>query len=113
MEIEIMSDQEQYIPHRLSQFEKFSSGIIAVIIAGLLGWVGLSVSNQQVQQGIIITTQTAQSVTLTKIQSSIDKAVPARNALITSNALLTQRVDSLDKAVQALEAEVDALENKH
>jgi len=107
------SNQEQYIPHRLSQFEKASSGIVAAIIIALIAWVGTSVSDQQVQQAKIITTQTAQSVTLTKIQSSIDKAVPARNALITSNALLTQRVDSLDRAVEVLEAEVNALENKH
>ncbi len=107
------TNQEQYIPHRLSQFEKATTGAVATIITTLLLWVGVSVNGQQVAQATIITTQTAQSVTLTKIQSSIDKAVPARNALITSNALLTQRVDSLDRAVEALEAEVDALEDKH
>lgn len=109
----MQASQEQYIPHRLSQFEKASSGIVAAIIIALIAWVGTSVSDQQVQQARIITTQTAQSVTLTKIQSSIDKAVPARNALITSNALLTQRVDSLDKEVKSLKDDVDALEGKH
>jgi hypothetical protein len=104
------ANQEQYIPHRLSQFEKASSGIVAAIIIALIVWVGTSVSGQQIQQARIITTQTAQSVTLTKIQSSIDKSVPARNALITSNALLTQRVDSLDREVEALQADMDELE---
>jgi hypothetical protein len=107
----MMSNQDQYIPHRLSQFEKASSGVVAAIIIALIAWVGTSVSDQQIQQARIITTQTAQSVTLTKIQSSIDKAVPARNALITSNALLTQRVDSLDRTVEALESVVDMLKN--
>ena len=105
--------QEQFIPHRLSQFEKASSGIIAAIITALLAWVGISVSDQQVQQGMIITTQTAQSVTLTKIQSSIDKAVPTRNALITSNALLSQRVDSIDRDIDKLKLEVKDLEKHH
>jgi len=109
----VSNNQEQYIPHRLSQFEKASSGIIAAIITGLLAWVGISVSDQQVQQARIITTQGAQSITLTKIQSSIDKAVPARNALITSNALLTQRVDVLYGEVEELKEDVNSLENKH
>lgn len=107
------ANQEQYIPHRLSQFEKASSGIVAAIIIALIAWVGTSVSGQQVQQARIITTQTAQSVTLTKIQNAIDKAVPARNALITSNEVLKQRVDSLDKDVTVLERKVYALEGKH
>lgn len=107
------NSQEQFIPHRLSQFEKASSGIIAAIITALLAWVGISVSDQQVQQGMIITTQTAQSVTLTKIQSSIDKAVPTRNALITSNALLSQRVDSIDRDIDKLKLEVKDLEKHH
>lgn len=107
------TNEYQYIPHRLSQFEKASSGIVAAIIIALIAWVGTSVSDQQIQQARIITTQTAQSVTLTKIQSSIDEAVPARNALITSNELLKQRVDSLDKDLTALEFKVDVLKGKH
>jgi hypothetical protein len=109
----VTTNEYQYIPHRLSQFEKASSGIVAAIIIALIAWVGTSVSDQQIQQARIITTQTAQSVTLTKIQSSIDEAVPARNALITSNELLKQRVDSLDKDLTALEFKVDVLKGKH
>ncbi len=90
-------------------FEKATNGIIATIIALLLAWVGKSVSDQQVQQAKIITTQASQSATLIQIQSSIDKAVPARNALITSNAVLIQRVNSLNVKVEDLEAEVDLL----
>jgi hypothetical protein len=109
----VPANEYQYIPHRLSQFEKASSGIVAAIIIALIAWVGASVSDQQIQQARIITTQTAQSVTLTKIQSSIDEAVPARNALITSTELLKQRVDSLDKDLTALEIKVDLLKSKH
>lgn len=104
-----MANQDQYIPHRLSQFEKATTGIVATLITALLAWVGVSVSGQQVQQAKIITTQASQSKTLIQIQSSIDKAVPARNALITSNAVLIQRVSALDKKTDDLEKTVDIL----
>ena len=108
-----MDNNEQYIPHRLSQFEKATTGILATVITAILLWVGISVSGQQVQQATIITTQTAQTVTLTKIQKAIDAAVPARNALITSNELLKQRVDIQDRDIKRLEVQVHELEEHH
>lgn len=105
-----MSTNDQYIPHRLSQFEKATTGIVAALMTTLLVWVGVSVNEQKIQQVATQERLIAQSVILIKLQKSVEDAAPARNALITDNALLKQRVVSLEEDVNTIKGDIDSLE---
>jgi len=108
-----VSSNEQYIPHKLSQFEKATTGIVATLMTSLLIWVGVSVNEQKIQQTATQERLIALSVIVIKVQKGIEDAVPARNALITANALLNQRVGSLEKEVSTMKIDINTLESGH
>ena len=96
------SNQDQYIPHRLSPFEKATSGIVAAIIVALLAWVGNGVQQSQIQYSAIQERLLGQSAILIKLQNTVEKATDGRIALERNDAIMTQRINNLDEEVEEI-----------
>jgi hypothetical protein len=77
-------------------FEKWALSILALVIVGLLAWVGNTVNNNQIQYARIEVTLTSNSLMLVDMKTKFENAVQWRSAIATEQALIKQRLSVLE-----------------
>ena len=76
-----------------SSFEKWALSILGLVIIGLLGWVGKTVNNNQVQYARIEERLTNQTVMLTELNNKYSARDMKISSIERELALLKQQVN--------------------
>lgn len=79
-----------------STFEKWALGILALVVVGLLAWVGNTVNKNQIQYARIEVTLTSNSLMLVDMKTKFENAVQWRSEMKTEQALIKQRLTALE-----------------
>jgi hypothetical protein len=77
-------------------FEKWALSILAAVIILILGWVGVTVNQNQLQYARIEERLANQSVLLVSLQNSVGDATKWRSKIERDIALIEQRVKSVE-----------------
>jgi hypothetical protein len=78
------------------KFEKLALTVLALVLVGLLAWVGNTVNNNQIQYARIEVTLNSQSLMLVDMKAKFENSVQWRSDVKTDMALMKQRISALE-----------------
>jgi len=76
--------------------ESLALTILSLVIVSMLGWVGHTVNNNQIQYARIEVTLTSNSLMLVDMKTKFESAVHWRSQIRTEQALIKQRLSVLE-----------------